>query len=138
MVEHLREKGPTMPRFDTEELAIRRQEAGLWYKVTLGLIVLAAVVGGFVSLVAFHAPAVPFKGARFLVFLIWGTPGFVPFFALYVILWYNPPRKKVQDKRPTTSGALATEAHQKSTKVTCPHCQHVQTVSISQETLSCE
>lgn len=38
-----------------EELAIRREEAGLGYKVALRLTLLAAALGGFVSMWAFHA-----------------------------------------------------------------------------------
>jgi hypothetical protein len=83
-----------------EEMAARRQEAGLGYKVALRLALLAAMVGGFVSLVAFHAPVVPIRAVGFLIFLIWGTPGFAPFFALYLILWYHPPQKTVRDKPP--------------------------------------
>lgn len=53
----------------------------------------------------------------------------------------SPPgdvQKKVQEKRPTTSGAPEAEAHEKCTKVRCSHCQHVQTVPVSQQTFSCE
>jgi hypothetical protein len=82
----------------------------------------AAIVGGSVSLVALHAPV--FIGGKlgfllggWVIALIYGGPGFAPFFVLYLILWYNPPRKKVQDKQPTTSGAPATDAHEKSAKV---------------------
>ncbi|MGH3557711.1 MAG: hypothetical protein ACRDUT_03475 [Mycobacterium sp.] len=48
------------------------------------------------------------------------------------------PQKMVQEKLPTTSGAPATDAHEECTKVRCLHCQHVQTVPVSQETFSCE
>jgi hypothetical protein len=46
--------------------------------------------------------------------------------------------KKVQEKLPTTSGVPETEAHERCTKVRCWHCQHVQTVPVSQETFTCE
>ena len=42
------------------------------------------------------------------------------------------------EKLPATSGAAETEARGKSTKVRCLHCQHVQTVPVSQETFACE
>jgi hypothetical protein len=48
------------------------------------------------------------------------------------------PPKKVQEKLPTTSGAPQTEAREKSTKVSCLHCQHVQAVPLSQPTFVCE
>jgi hypothetical protein len=48
------------------------------------------------------------------------------------------PPKKVQEKPPSTSGARQTEAREKSTKVRCQHCQHVQTVPLSQPTFVCE
>jgi hypothetical protein len=48
------------------------------------------------------------------------------------------PPKKVQEKPPTTSGAPQTDAHEKSTKVRCHNCQHVQTVPRSQPTFVCE
>jgi hypothetical protein len=94
-----------------EERAIRRQEAGRGYKVALSLTMVAAIVGGIISLAAFHAP--PMLAGKvgsiisLPIFLIYGGPGFAPFVALYVILWYNPPQKKVQGKPPTTSGGCA-------------------------------
>jgi hypothetical protein len=48
------------------------------------------------------------------------------------------PPTKVQEKLPTTSGAPQTEAREKSTKVRCLHCQHLQTVPLSQPTFVCE
>jgi hypothetical protein len=48
------------------------------------------------------------------------------------------PPTKVQEKLPTTSGAPQTEAREKSTKVRCLHCQHLQTVPVSQPTFVCE
>jgi ribosomal protein S27E len=48
------------------------------------------------------------------------------------------PQKKAQEKRPPASGVPKTEAHEKSTKVRCLHCQHVQTVPVSQATFLCE
>jgi hypothetical protein len=90
-----------------KELAIRRQEAGLGYQVALSLTTVAALIGGIVSMFAFHAPL--FIGGKlgfllggWLIFLIYGGAGFAPFAALYLILWYNPPRK-LQEKPPTTS-----------------------------------
>jgi zinc-ribbon domain len=38
----------------------------------------------------------------------------------------------------SVSGAPLTEAHERSRKVRCNHCQHVQTVPINQATFSCE
>jgi len=98
-----------MPRRRSKyELAMRRQEAGLWYQAALWLTAAAAAVGGLVSMFAFHIPtggAVGFfRLGRLLRVLIYGSPGFAPFLALYLILWYNPPRKKRQEKPPTTSG----------------------------------
>ncbi|BBY05019.1 hypothetical protein MNVI_03370 [Mycobacterium noviomagense] len=97
------------PQSRKQERAMRRQQAGLGYKLALGLTAVAAIVGGFVSMVIFHAPL--FIGGRlgfllggWLIFLIYGGPGFAPFAALYLILWYNPPGTKVQEKPPTTSG----------------------------------
>jgi ribosomal protein S27E len=46
------------------------------------------------------------------------------------------PPKTVQEKPPTTSGAPQTDTT--TTKVRCLHCQHVQTVPVSQKTFSCE
>jgi hypothetical protein len=95
-------------RRSKHELAIRRQEAGLWYDVALWLTVFGAAVGGIVSIFAFHAPTGDavgfFQLGKLLRVLIYGSPGFAPFFALYLILWYNPPRKKAQEKPPTTPG----------------------------------
>jgi hypothetical protein len=48
------------------------------------------------------------------------------------------PQKKAQEKRPPASGVPETGAHEKSPKVRCMHCQHVQTVSVSQAAFSCE
>jgi hypothetical protein len=62
------------------------------------------VVGGVVSLAVFHAPVVPTEAAKFLIFLIWGTPRVRPLFRIVLILWYKPPRKKAQETPPTTSG----------------------------------
>ena len=92
-----------------KELAIRRQEAGLGYQVALSLTTVAALLGGIVSMLHFHAPMfiggeLGFLLGGWLITLLWGGPGFAPFAALYLILWYNPPRKKVQEKPPTTSG----------------------------------
>jgi uncharacterized paraquat-inducible protein A len=42
------------------------------------------------------------------------------------------------NKRRRSSGAPETGAQETSTKVRCLHCQHVQTVPISQETFACE
>lgn len=48
------------------------------------------------------------------------------------------PQEKVQEKPRTTSVDPQTDAGAKSAKVRCVHCQHVQTVPLSQETFSCE
>lgn len=92
-----------------QALAIRRQQAGVWYKVAVRLTALAALVGGIVSMFAFHAPLyiggkIGFFLGGFLIFLIYGAPGFAPFFALYLILWYHPPQKKVQQEPPAMPG----------------------------------
>jgi hypothetical protein len=42
------------------------------------------------------------------------------------------------NKRRRSSGAPGTEAQETSTKVRCLHCQHVQTVPVSQPTFVCE
>ena len=42
------------------------------------------------------------------------------------------------NKRRRSSGAPETEAQETSTKVRCLHCQHVQTVPVSQPTFACE
>src|SRR5579884_1650264 len=115
-------------RRDKEEMALRRHEAGLGYKVALRLTIVAALVGGIVSLFAFHAPLyiggkLGFLLGGFLIFLIYGGPGFAPFFALFLILWYNPPQKKVQEKPPATSGAPQIDTT--TAEVRCLHCQHV-------------
>jgi hypothetical protein len=72
----------------------------------------AMVVGAVVSMVVFHAPL--YIGGRlgfllggWIIVLIYGGAGFAPFLALFLILWYNPPRKKMQEKPPTTSGSPA-------------------------------
>jgi hypothetical protein len=57
---------PARSRRDKEEMALRRQEAGPGYKVALRLTMVAMVVGGFVSMVVFHAPQ-----------YIGGKPGFL-------------------------------------------------------------
>jgi hypothetical protein len=44
----------------------------------------------------------------------------------------------MQEEPPIASGAPQTDAREKSTKVKCLHCQHVQTVPVSQETFVCE
>jgi hypothetical protein len=144
MMERVARKDSQMPaRSRKKELAIRRQEAGTGYKVALRLTSVAAIAGGFVSMVAFHAPLylggkLGFLLGGWLIVLIYGGPGFAPFAALYLILRYHPPQKKVLDEQPTTSGAPATDAHNASTTVRCLYCQHVQTVPISQPTFVCE
>jgi hypothetical protein len=87
------------PQSRKEARAVRRQEAGPGYKTALRLLMIAAMVGAIVSMVAFHAPTfiggkIGFILGGWLIFLIYGGPGFAPFFALYLILWYNPPHKK--------------------------------------------
>lgn len=82
------------------EMTIRRQEAGLGYKVALRLTLVAAVLGGVVSMWVSDAPLwiggkLGFLLGGWLIALIYGGPGFAPFFAFYLILWYNPPQKKV-------------------------------------------
>jgi ribosomal protein S27E len=127
---------PAQSRRDKEEMALRRQEAGPGYKVALRLTAVAMAVGDFVSMWVFHAPYwIPGK-LGFLIATIYGVPGFAPFLALFLILWYNPPQKKVQEKPPTTSGAPQTDTT--TTKVRCLHCQHVQAVPRSQMTFVCE
>jgi hypothetical protein len=48
------------------------------------------------------------------------------------------PPKEVQEKPPTTSDAPHTDSREKSTKVRCNKCQHVQVVPVSQPTFVCE
>jgi ribosomal protein S27E/ribosomal protein L32 len=48
------------------------------------------------------------------------------------------PQNNGQENPPTTSGAPATEAHERYTKVRCNHCQHAQAVPVNQATFSCE
>jgi ribosomal protein S27E/ribosomal protein L32 len=48
------------------------------------------------------------------------------------------PPNNGQENPPTTSGAPATEAHERYTKVRCNHCQHAQAVPVNQATFSCE
>jgi ribosomal protein S27E len=109
--------------------------------VALRLTMVAGVVGGFVSMRVLHAPhwiggEVGFFLGGWLIALIYGGAGFLPFFALYLMLWYNPPQRKAQEQQPTTSGALPTETA--TTNVGCAHCRHVQAVPRSQPTFVCE
>ncbi len=128
-------------RRDKEQMALRRQEAGPGYQVALRLTTVAMLVGGFVSMRVFHAPRwIPgelgFFLGGWLIVLIYGFVGFAPFLALYLILWYNPPQRKVQEKPPTTSGAPQTDTT--TTNLGCPICHHVQAVPRSQPTFVCE
>jgi hypothetical protein len=51
---------PAQSRRDKEEMALRRQAAGPGYKVALRLTMVAALVGGIVSMIVFHAPFIPY------------------------------------------------------------------------------
>lgn len=132
---------PARNRRDKEEMALRRQEAGPWYQLAVRLTMLAAMVGGLVSMLLLHAPRwlpgeLGFLFGGWLIALIYGGAGFFPFFVLYLVLWYNPPQRKVQDTPPTTTAAPHTDATTKN--VGCPRCRHVQAVPRSQPTFVCE
>jgi hypothetical protein len=47
-------------------------------------------------------------------------------------------KARAEAAEPAAEQAPETEAHEKSTKVRCLHCQHVQTVPVSQPTFACE